>query len=189
MSVLTLPNDDAVVEFCRSNGHTNNGLAYILDGGDTLWIKHGPYVTPAEARTQDHACKRINRMDGGVARIPEVYRFFVREGVTYIIMEYIEGETATRRCMRSADSRSVCNKLSDALNQLLNITPPTTLPNLGPIGGGLVHHFFFADNVSAVEYDSVRTLEQQINSVRFNKHIFCAPIYSYAFVDPPERTL
>jgi aminoglycoside phosphotransferase (APT) family kinase protein len=172
MPVLTLPTDDAVVEFCMSNGRTDNGLAYTLDGGDTLWIKYGPHVTPAEARTQDHACKKINRMGVGVARIPEVYRFFVREGVTYIVMEYIEGETATQRCMRSADPRSVYNKLSDVLNQLLSITPPTTLPSLGPIGGGPVHHFFFADNVSAIEYDSVRTLEQQINSVRFNNLIF-----------------
>jgi aminoglycoside phosphotransferase (APT) family kinase protein len=99
-------------------------------------------------------------------RIPEVYHFFERDRQTYIVMEYIEGETVKQRLRNSTDDRSlVYSKVAAALDQLLSITPPPNLPNLGPIGGGPIYHFFFADNVSDIEYDSVDKLQQQVNSV------------------------
>jgi len=175
MPVPTLPTDDTIVEFCRqygrsSNGYLYDGLAYKLNGGGTVWVKHGYHVQLAEARTQDHAFKAFQKMAemglGTDARIPEVYRFFERDRQTYIIMEYIDGETVKQRLQNSTDDPSlIYSKVSDALNQLLSITAPQNLPCLGPIGGGPIHHLFFMDYVSAIEYDTVEKLEQHVNAI------------------------
>ena len=196
MPIPRLPSDDTIVEFCRQNGRMSSGFIYdglALNGDGTVWIKHGYHVKPGEARTQNHAFKAFQKMDDmgleSGARIPEVYRFFERDGQTYIVMEYIDGETVKQRLQGSIDDRSlIYSKASDALNQLLSITPPKNLPYLGPIGGGPVHHLFFVDYVSATGYDSVEGLQQHVNSVH-PINLFVRSDYRYASIDPQKRTL
>ncbi|KAG8975208.1 hypothetical protein FRB90_009581, partial [Tulasnella sp. 427] len=118
-----------------------------------------PYVTVAEALTQDWVAKYLSAKPETALRAPRVYDTFSIDTRTrpvgYIIMEYIDAPHCTNKDV---------DLVAQAVQTLISIKGPTSAP--GPIGGGPVVHTFFVDElISPFTYDTVEELQQHINGI------------------------
>ncbi|KAG8911124.1 hypothetical protein FRC01_005913, partial [Tulasnella sp. 417] len=160
----TLPADDEIIAQCRAANRANlaklsanpqvsiSGVELVgAPDGRSFWVKFGPNVSLAEARTQHYVAQQIskhNAATGGSApvRVPAVYRFLANEYKGYIVMDFVNGQVCT--------------------NTTRTITAPhEQLGCPGPVGGGWICHNFFIDRMSPVQYPTVESLANHINGI------------------------
>lgn len=105
-------------------------------------------------------------------RVPEIYHAFerfedlVKGPVTYIVMEYVHGQTV-EAAMKNASQQyknHIYDQVAKAVHQLLKISPPKGLL-LGPVGRGHIHHPLFTEDGAAAQYETVDHLERHFNKV------------------------
>jgi hypothetical protein len=85
-------------------------------------------------------------------RAPCVYLAFQRGSFGYIVMEYIDGKMC---------DNSDADLVAAAVQSLIEIKNPSSEP--GPIGGGLIQHPFFVDQIASRRYSTFKQLEDHIN--------------------------
>jgi aminoglycoside phosphotransferase (APT) family kinase protein len=174
-SIPGLPSTSEIVAICRQNGFSNNGMKYPRNGSPIAYIKYGPrYGIPeGEMPTQLYVYNVFKKMSAGGVKVPEIYHAFeqlddkVNGPVTYIIMEYVHGQTveaAIKNCSQQGQKTHIFDQVAKAVDQLLQVPPPNGL-RLGPARGGLINHPLFADNKAAKVYDSVGQLQRHFNKV------------------------
>ena len=161
-----LPNADEIIAICAQNGFASNGLAYSPNGSPIAYIKYGYTVTMGEMWTQRHVSNYFKQMmDVSNVNAPEIYYAFECEGQTYIIMEYVNGQTVGTLLQDSlTDKHWIYDQVAKAVSQLLRVpVPEGSRP--GPVGGGYAQHCFFRGEVAPKEYASVDELQRYINKV------------------------
>ncbi|RDL33130.1 uncharacterized protein BP5553_08569 [Venustampulla echinocandica] len=84
--------NDEIAAYCSNPHHVPLGGApygnNVIKLSDKAVVKFGIGVTEEEAKSQRRAYELI---DHSVVRVPSVYRFFTKEELGYIVMEYMEG--------------------------------------------------------------------------------------------------
>ena len=116
----------------------------------------------------------VNADPTSIVNVSEVYLVFLYGGGR-IIMQYIAGDTVSSRgggeeVYRGDDVEAV----AAAIKRLVDIKVPLDVP--GHIGGGfIIHHSFFHGCKSTSEYRTIKSLERQINNLRFLLFILLAP--------------
>ncbi|KAH9944062.1 uncharacterized protein BXZ73DRAFT_96568 [Epithele typhae] len=163
-----LPNADAIIRACTTHLNKNNssnptanqrGMSLVNESGiPYAWVKFGPSITMAEARTQDYVAHSVNGTAAAATacvRVPNVYLAFVdNDNWGYIIMEFVAGAVCS-----NTDAPAVAK----AVEHLITIHPPNA--QLGHFGGSPIFHPLFNDRKSSVEYPSVTLLEDHINGI------------------------
>jgi aminoglycoside phosphotransferase (APT) family kinase protein len=104
-------------------------------------------------------------------KVPEIYHTFeledkVEEPVTYIVMEYVHGQTveaAMKNCSQQEKSH-ILDQVVKAVKQLLKVRPPDSL-RLGPVQRGHLHHPLFTEDGAFAKYKSVDHLQRHFNKV------------------------
>ena len=177
-----LPSPDVIIQQCfraraqiraqiRAGDPNQSGIRLVDESRDDAvhaWVKFGRSITMSEARTQHFVTQVLHDKAGATVRAPSVYLAFSRNGIGYIVMEYIDGSICD-----DSDARLV----ADAMESLITIQSPTAEP--GPIGGGPIVHRFFMEWESSVTYKSVDLLEKHINGVSLAQ----SPLYLHWFPD------
>lgn len=147
MDIDSLPNDE-VVNLCKSQSslHKVEGGVHVVKILNTVAVKIGVGVTGDEARNQSAAFELINP---NIIRVPRVFRFFVTDGVGYLVMEYVDGRTAA-----SFPTCKVHGKMLEVLDHLESIRRGVP----GAVGGGYCHgllwseyHSFRPSNIGEIE--------------------------------------
>jgi serine/threonine protein kinase len=112
--------------------------------------------------------EQMMNASGSGVKAPEIYRAFECERQTYIVMEYVDGETvgALLRGSSAEKSNWIYDQVAKAITQLLHVPVPSG-SHPGPVGGGCIQHYFFRDYVAPKEYDSVGELQRHINKVYY----------------------
>ena len=168
-----LPTTNEIIDLCHKKGGGFNGLTYPPNGTPIAYIKYGYSVTVGEMRTQLYVLNAFKQMvyasgpdSGSLVKVPEIYHAFECEGQTYIVMEYVDGETVGAQLDRSsAETRdTIYDQMAKAISQLLRVPIPSN-QRPGPVGGGCIQHYFFQDDVAVQEYQSVDQLQHHINRV------------------------
>ncbi|KAG8812446.1 hypothetical protein FRC17_002032 [Serendipita sp. 399] len=150
-----LPTPKEIVIKCKEHGEgPSNFSIYAPDGSDAAFIKYGPMVAMAEARTQKYIADIVNSDEKTVVLVPRVYYAFRSGRDGYTVMEHVGDEDSTE---------DDCDTVADAVQRLRSIPSPTTSP--GPVGGGILVHRFFSDHLCDVQYNSVKDLQQHINNI------------------------
>ncbi|KAF7558496.1 hypothetical protein G7046_g5667 [Stylonectria norvegica] len=149
------------------------GLAYPYEH-PTVYIKYGQNaysLRDSEARTQQYAYEALRRIppdDRQGIYIPEIYRIVYVGGWTYIIMEYVRGQTLAALMEDWPSfvkiSQPYYDKIRAALLLLLSFPVPEDATP-GPYGGGLIRHPLFKYYRASIKYDSVDMLEKHMNKV------------------------
>lgn len=125
----------------------------------------------AEARTQQYLYKLtgVNPKD---LRIPAVIDVFTDNGWAFLVMEYIEAPTLEHWIAAAGTQVERKQRMQWAAQQVaatvawLHTCPRPVGTYLGPIGGGLIQHDFFADREAPLEFADVQMLQDYINRVR-----------------------
>ncbi|TFK51371.1 hypothetical protein OE88DRAFT_1659344 [Heliocybe sulcata] len=162
-----IPSYATVVDQCHKLGRcratdTNNRGAHIPldkqsdDHVSDIWVKFGPYVDMAEARTQRFVEQFLQDNNNPVVRAPRVYLAFTCEnnGFGYIVSEYIDGNICDERDIGS---------IATAVQSLITIPSPSPKP--GPVGGGFIEHPFYIERISPICYESVKELQDHVNGI------------------------
>ncbi|PIL29040.1 hypothetical protein GSI_09088 [Ganoderma sinense ZZ0214-1] len=160
------PTNDDIVKSCDKAGSNRNGVCIRGGGKRRYWVKYGrDSLIRGEGRTQASVATMVNANPASAVRVPYVYRGFSRGNRGYIVMDYVQGATpAQRKSPAGYYQKKDIQAVAAALQQLISIRMPTgTAP--GPVGGGLIGHDFFVDDLSTLPYPSVEILEAQINEV------------------------
>ncbi|GAD97280.1 hypothetical protein PMAA_102290 [Paecilomyces variotii No. 5] len=79
--------DDDIVRLCPHADAENGGCSLEKISGNVL-VKYGWSVTNDEAANQIYA---YTQSQGTKIRVPEVYRYFQKSGIGYLVMEFIDG--------------------------------------------------------------------------------------------------
>jgi hypothetical protein len=164
-----LPPDKEIIALCEQQSlaqSSYNHLAYPRDS-PTLFIKYGPEKLgmKGEMRNQVFAFEMLNKLplqDRAEIKIPEVYRVIEEDGMIYVVMEYVKGNTVD---WRSADEKKKFHKIARAIELFLSFE--TEGQSLGPVGGGLIRHPVFKDTVAPLKYNSVDDLQNHMTKVCF----------------------
>ena len=176
-SVPGLPGIYEIIAFCRQNGFETNGLKYPPNKSPIVYIKYGGRVNMGEMRTQLHVFNAFNEMTpaSGV-KAPEIYLAFEYEGETYIVMEYVHGQTVAELLRDPFNNANwIYDLVAKAVTHLVGIPVPSDA-RPGPAGGGYVHHWFFRDNDAPTEYASIDKLQHHINKV-VPSEILLSPLF------------
>lgn len=154
------------------------GIAYPPGDRPTLWIKYGWGVFWDEAVNQIRAHQELQKINSPV-RVPVVYYAFEDnngEKWTYIVMEYIRGDTVGSLEDKARESQSpeqsqetldaLSRRVAFALDEFLRIpVPPDTPP--ASVSGGIIRHSVFKDHEAPRLYQNVEQLEQHFNMVGY----------------------
>ncbi|KAH8762967.1 kinase-like domain-containing protein [Hyaloscypha finlandica] len=164
-SVPGLPTTDEVIELCRQNGFDTNVLKYPPNKSPIAYIKYGGRANMGEVRTQHYVSNILNETTpaSGV-KAPEVYLAFEYDDETYIVMEYIHGQTAAELLRDRSKRDWIYDLVAKAVTDLIEIPVPEDA-RPGPVGGGYIHHWFFRDNDAPREYASIDELQHHINKM------------------------
>ena len=74
------------------------GVSLVDASGEPYaWLKFGPTVTMAEARTQHYVAQEVNRNSDAPVRVPYVYLAFKFGPRGFIAMEYVDGAVSGLR--------------------------------------------------------------------------------------------
>ncbi|KAG8909552.1 hypothetical protein FRC00_009894 [Tulasnella sp. 408] len=152
-----LPNNEAIAQFCLQHDPepTSVGVSFPLSQGGSVWIKFGAFVSLAEAQTQRYVFDRIDPQWS--LRVAQVFHEFEKDGVVYVVMEEIEGETVEQL----ENFHIAIERIGRALDEFIRIPPPEG-EALGPIGGGIMEHPMFPDVQAATRYESKKALGDHI---------------------------
>lgn len=85
---LQLPTEDEVVGLCRPHLSNRKGIRC----GTEIWIKFGifgRFITKDEVYAQIYA---FEHADFSILSIPQIYHWFDRDGIIYILMQHIDGK-------------------------------------------------------------------------------------------------
>ncbi|KAG8918130.1 hypothetical protein FRC01_002040 [Tulasnella sp. 417] len=155
-----LPSNDDIAQFClQHDPHpTSVSISCPLPQGGTVWIKFGAFVSLTEAQTQRYVFDRIDPQWS--LRVAQVFHEFEKDGVVYIIMEEIQGETVGEL----GNLEVAVERIACALDEFIRIPPPEG-EELGPLGGGLMEHPMFPDIQAATRYESKSALGDHITRI------------------------
>ena len=161
-----LPSDRELISFCKERGTRDIRVVHF---SNTITIKFGLDITPAEAATQQYVWKCV---DPTIFRVPEVYRFFQhkpqeRTLVTgYLVMENVHGtclseylETATPQ-----DQVTIVDGIIKALQHLATIPlPPGQGP--GPVGRNPPRGYLWGENGITCSFASISEMEHWLDDL------------------------
>ena len=161
-----LPTDRELISFCKERSLRGTRVIHF---SDTITIKLGVDITPAEAATQQYVWKHV---DPTIFRVPEIYRYFQDkpQGRTlatgYLVMENINGiclseylETAT-----SQDQVTIVDSIVKALQHLAAIPlPPGQGP--GPVGRSPPRGYMWGDSGIMSSFASISEMEHWLNDL------------------------
>jgi hypothetical protein len=183
-SVPGLPGRDEIIALCRQNGFETNGLKYPPNKSPIAYIKYGGRVNMGEMRTQRYIFNVFNEMNPAPGvKAPEVYFAFEYEGETYIVMEYVHGQTVAELLRDPSNSANwIYDVVTKAVTHLVGIPVPSDA-RPGPAGGEHVHHWFFRDNDAPTEYPSIDELQNHINKVVPSDMLLAPPFCSSPYCD------
>lgn len=152
-------------------------LAYPPRDRPTLWIKYGWGVFWGEVVNQIRAHEELQKI-GSPVRVPVVYYAFVENpnlSWTYIVMEYIRGDTVGSLESKARESPpeqsretldGLLRRVAFALDEFLRIpVPPGTPP--ASVSRWNIRHPIFQDCVAPRPYENVEQLEQHFNMVGY----------------------
>lgn len=179
-SGVTIPSAATIKAICvdliQERGSYPMGIAYPPGDRPALWIKYGWGVFWDDAVNQIRAYQELQKINSPV-RVPVVYYAFEdsdRAEWTYIVMEYVRGDTvrsledkareslASEQCRETLDGLS--RRVAFALDEFLRIPVPAgTTP--ASVSGGIIRHPFFKDQEAPGPYESVEQIEQHVNMV------------------------
>ena len=156
----SVPSQDAVAAICRKAGYSLNSTL-LRDSSNSIiaFVKYGPMVTLAQARTQDWVAKAVNDDPRLNVRVPSVYEAFEISlsglPIGHIIMEYIDAPHCDKNDL---------DLVANAVQTLIGLKAQDAVP--GPVGGGLIIHPLFSDDwCSNYAYDTVEKLNKHMNYV------------------------
>lgn len=150
------------------------GLAHPPGLEPTLWIKYGSSVRWEEVINQFRAHQELQGSESPV-RVPAIY-YACKDSATretYIVMEYVRGETVASGIQKAHESKgneqeleAIYRRVAFAIEELIRIPVPYgTCPS--SVDGGLIRHPFFGqDHEAPRSYDNAEQLEQHLNMVR-----------------------
>ncbi|POS74242.1 hypothetical protein DHEL01_v207358 [Diaporthe helianthi] len=177
-SGVTIPSATIIKEICvdvsEQLGPYPMKLAYPPGDRPTVWIKYGYGVFWDEAVNQIRAHQELQKIDSPV-RVPVVYYAFQDSAAsqwTYIVMEYIRGETVASLEQKARQSpeqsqetlEGLSRRVAFALDEFLRIPVPAgTAPSA--VSGGIIKHPVFKDYEAPRPYENVEQLEQHFNMV------------------------
>lgn len=150
-------------------------LAYPTGKEPTLWIKYGCAVSWEEVVHQFRAHQELRKIDSPV-RVPAIY-YACQDKVTretYIVMEYIRGDTVNSLILKSHESpeqsreiqEALSRRVAFALEEFLRIPIPSSSPPAS-VSGGLIRHPLFQQCEAPRAYDNAEQLEQHLNLVSY----------------------
>lgn len=153
-------------------------LAYPPGEEPTLWIKYGCAVSWEEVVHQFRAHQELRNIDSPV-RVPAIY-YACQDNVakeTYIVMEYIRGNTVNSLILKSHESpgqsleiqEAISRRVAFALEEFLRIPVPFGSPPAS-VSGGLIRHPLFQESEAPRAYDNAEQLEQHLNLVGYILH-------------------
>src|SRR5271168_4813366 len=151
-----LPSEDEVVSLCRPQENRTNGIRY----GEDLWIKFGQEIFKDEVYAQMYAFKHVDR---SIISIPEVYHWFQRDGRTYILMEFIEGEDLGQYLKRNPSQSEKWDAAVFAAVKNLWEFPVPKDAKPGPLGGGMLSSPFWGQYPVDQTFQSMEELESWMN--------------------------
>lgn len=81
-----LPSREHIVTMRREAGRERTGIPYPNQPGQPIvaWVKYGPWVTTAEALTQDWVAKDLNAEPEAAVWVPRVYDAFSIATIGYM---------------------------------------------------------------------------------------------------------
>jgi len=137
----------------------------------------------AEARTQTYL-HDLAQANSQAFHVPRVFDAFHDTNRTaYLVMEYVPPPAVTldvwMRNATSAEERQrrveiAISKVA-AIVSWLHACPLPADAGIGPVGGGVIQHVFFADHSAPMEFASVAALERYVNEV-------CSLSYDFVWV-------
>jgi hypothetical protein len=186
ISITGLPSTSEVIDFCRQDMFNNKGLIYRRNKSPVAFIKYGTSdgIPEGEIHTQLCAYRAFRQMDAPPAKIPQIYHAFERVDpavgkVTYIVMEYVHGQTLETAMKSSGQDRNaILDRVANVVDQLVKIPAPSPL-RVGPVQRGKIHHSIFTDDGAAENYRSVAHLQNHFNKVFIpSSNILCISTFS-----------
>lgn len=122
---------------------------------------------------QFHARQELQNIES-LVRVPAIY-YACQEKTTwetYIVMEYIGGDTVNSLIMKSHESPGQAQEIQEALyrrvafalEEFLRIPVPSESPPAS-VSGVLIRHPLFRDHEAPRAYDNAEQLEQHLNLV------------------------
>ncbi|KAG8156858.1 hypothetical protein KVR01_013271 [Diaporthe batatas] len=180
LSGVTIPSAATIKAMCvdiseQQGGYYPMKLAYPPGEQPTLWIKYGPGVFWDELVNQTRLHQELQKIDSPV-RVPAVYYAFTdSKGPrwTYIVMEYIRGETvgSLERKARESQPPEQCRetleglhrRVAFVLDEFLRIPVPAGTPPASISGALIRHPVFGIDQEAPRPYENVEQLEQHFN--------------------------
>ncbi|KAJ6598512.1 hypothetical protein B0H10DRAFT_734251 [Mycena sp. CBHHK59/15] len=136
-----------------------------------LFIKYGSSNLRAEARTQEYL-HILAKSDPRAPRVPLVFDSFSDSiGNGYIVMQYVPppattlGSWVDGGCSvdeRQRRSDFAISKVADIISWL-HACPLPPDAGIGPVGGGVSQHRFFADSEAPMEFASADALQVYVN--------------------------
>lgn len=179
-SDVTIPSAATIKAICvdlnQQRGPYPMGITYPPGDRPTLWIKYGWGVFWDEAVNQIRAHQELQKINSPV-RVPVVYYAFEdNDGAkwTYIVMEYIRGDTVgsledkARESPEQSQEKldALSRRVAFALDEFLRIPVPLDTPPAS-VSGGIIRHSVFKDHEAPRPYQNVEQLEQHFNMVGY----------------------
>ena len=162
----TLPTDEELISLCERKCSNDIRLIRL---SDTIIIKFGLDVTPAEAAAQFLAWQYA---DSSIFRVSEPYRFFQDRSrgpdltIGYLVMEYIDGTTLSTylETATSKEQDTVVKKMAKILEHLSTIPLPQG-QGPGPIGGGPLRGCLWSDCGVMSSFSSIFEMTNWLNQI------------------------
>jgi hypothetical protein len=179
-SGVTIPSAATIKTICVTTPDgppASAGLAYPPGKEPTLWIKYGWGIYWDEVVHQVCAQQELQKIDSPV-RAPVIYYAFhdnTTMNATFIVMEYIRGETVGSLRQKARESppeqsqemlEGLSRRVAFALDEFLRIPIPSGTPPASA-SGGLIRHPIFKEHEAPRAYENVEQLEQHFNMVGY----------------------
>lgn len=157
------PTAGELLDLCAEE-HPRGSLAYPPES-PVFWIKYGNAVYWNEVAAQVVAHRELQRL-GSSVRAPSVYYAFYFDYRTFIVMEYIPGETVGQRLEKAneAEKEDIISKVVLGISELHRIpVPEGSRP--AAIDGYKIRHTLFDEQQAPRHYENVDQLEEHLNLV------------------------
>ncbi|KAH6718703.1 hypothetical protein BKA61DRAFT_261570 [Leptodontidium sp. MPI-SDFR-AT-0119] len=148
-----------------------NTLAYPSPESPVAFIKYGPEELGMreEWRNQEFAFEALEKLhpqERKGVHIPKIYRVIQREGMIYIVMEYVVGATLAELAKSSleGEQQERYEQIAKAIRLFLAFEV-TDQASPGPVGGGIIKHPLFEDAVASLRYNSAKDLQEHLTTV------------------------
>lgn len=132
------------------------------------WIKYGRSVYWNEVCAQVMAYDGLRQL-GSSVRVSGVFYAIEDHPMTYIVMGYIPGMTASQRLEKSQEQvakEAIYQSIALALSELHRI-PIAAGSRPAAVSGGMIRHSVFDEQEAPRHYENVQQLEDHINAVSF----------------------